>query len=160
MCVYVCVCVCVCVRVCVWRNEGLTLAVELPDDGVQEGVLRGHVAPPDRHLFAGLSVVPAARAHLDRNWTGSVALIQRGKVYPRKRVSGPVRSGPVRFGPPTRPRGRAAGQVTFPPAVSLSGTLILRSSPLLLPERRWTHEIPSSSSSSSSSSSGGSLRLF
>ena len=29
--------------------KGLTLTVELPDDGVQERVLGGNVAPPDRH---------------------------------------------------------------------------------------------------------------
>lgn len=34
-------------------NNDLTLTVEFPDDGVQEGVLRGHVAPPDRHLCCG-----------------------------------------------------------------------------------------------------------
>lgn len=34
-------------------NNDLTLTVEFPDDGVQKGVLRSHMAPPDRHLRCG-----------------------------------------------------------------------------------------------------------
>lgn len=53
------------------KNYDLTLTVKFPDDGIQEGVLRSHMAPPDGHLrccgpstvedFARLSVSQRVR---------------------------------------------------------------------------------------------------
>lgn len=81
------------------KNTDLTLTVEFPDDRVQEGVLRSHMAPPDRHLrwklhktfieYKNDAAIPSAR----RSAWNLAFVIRLTKSSPHKFGSGGQENG-------------------------------------------------------------------